>query len=152
MEDFEFIIVDDRSTDRSFEIAQTYTSDPRVRLYKNEKNLGDFPNRNCAARYAKGKYLKYVDCDDAIYPHCLEVLTSALELYPEAGIAASRQKYINSALPLFVPSDVVYEEEFLGLGPFISVITANSCIRRSVFETIGGFIETKEHCNAGREF
>jgi glycosyltransferase involved in cell wall biosynthesis len=33
----------------------------------NEKNLGDYPNRNKAATYARGKYIKYVDSDDRLY-------------------------------------------------------------------------------------
>ena len=63
--DFEVIIVDDASSDRSVEIAEQYASrDPRVVLHENEKNLGDYGNRNRAASLASGKYLKYLDADD----------------------------------------------------------------------------------------
>ena len=55
---FELIIVDDRSKDRTVEIARSYESkDDRVKVYINEKNLGDYPNRNKAASYAKGFYI-----------------------------------------------------------------------------------------------
>ena len=64
MEDFELIVVDDCSTDRSVEIARLYENDPRVRIFINEENLGDYPNRKRAAFYASGKYIKYVDADD----------------------------------------------------------------------------------------
>ena len=88
MADFEVIIVDDGSTDGSLEIARDYQSDSRVKVFINETNLGDFPNRNRAAAHAAGKYLKYVDSDDAIYPHCLEVMTHMMERYPRSGHAA----------------------------------------------------------------
>ena len=58
----ELIIVDDCSKDNTLQIATNYQAkDDRIKVYKNEKNLGDYPNRNKAASYAKGKYLKYVD-------------------------------------------------------------------------------------------
>src|SRR4051812_47750099 len=61
----ELIIVDDCSKDSTVSIARSYAeNDKRVKVYVNEKNLGDYPNRNKAASYATGKYLKYVDADD----------------------------------------------------------------------------------------
>ena len=85
-QDWELIIVNDRSKDRSVAIANTYAErDERIKVYLNEKNLGDYPNRNQAVGYAKGKYIKYVDADDMIYPHGLEVLVHFMEQFPDAG-------------------------------------------------------------------
>ena len=65
---FELIIVDDCSKDKTVEIAKKYERmDERVKVYINETNLGDYPNRNKAASYASGEYLKYVDSDDLVY-------------------------------------------------------------------------------------
>ncbi len=83
---FELIIVDDCSKDKSLEIAKTY-KDERITIYVNEANLGQFQNRNKAAEYAKGKYIKYLDSDDIIYPHGLEVMVEAMEKFPEAAYA-----------------------------------------------------------------
>jgi glycosyltransferase involved in cell wall biosynthesis len=84
---FELIIVDDCSTDKTLEIAHAAAkNDSRIRVYKNEKNLGDYVNRNKAASYAKGKYIKYVDSDDMIYPHGLEVMLAAMERFEGAGV------------------------------------------------------------------
>jgi glycosyltransferase involved in cell wall biosynthesis len=69
--DFELIIVDDCSKDHTVEIERRYRSDPRVQIHVNEKNLGDYPNRNRAANYANGKYPGYLDSDDIIYPYGL---------------------------------------------------------------------------------
>ena len=84
-QDWEMIIVDDQSKDNSVAIAQQYAAkDRRIYVYVNEINLGDYPNRNKAATYAKGKYLKYLDADDLIYPHSLEVMIAAMEQFSEA--------------------------------------------------------------------
>src|SRR5580700_5016235 len=61
--DFELIVVDDCSRDNTAAIARSYESDPRVRVYVNERNLGQFPNRNRAATYARGEFLKPHDSD-----------------------------------------------------------------------------------------
>ena len=53
-QDWELIIVDDVSTDTSVAIAQRYEQkDARIKVYVNQTNLGDYPNRNKAASYAK---------------------------------------------------------------------------------------------------
>src|SRR5271156_3108445 len=80
---FELIIVDDCSKDKTVEIAKGYAQkDSRVKVFINEKNLGDYPNRNKAASYANGKYLKYVDSDDVVYPTGLEVFVNSMEQFP----------------------------------------------------------------------
>jgi glycosyltransferase involved in cell wall biosynthesis len=87
LSDFELIVVDDGSTDGTPGIARDYASkDARIRIYVNEKNLGQFQNRNKAAYYASGKYLKYVDSDDMILPETLALMAAGMEQYPEAGI------------------------------------------------------------------
>ena len=78
--DFELIIVDDCSKDNTVGIAKKYEElDSRVKVYVNEFNLGDYPNRNKAATYAKGKYIKYIDADDMIYPWGLEIIINSFE-------------------------------------------------------------------------
>ena len=58
---FELIIVDDASVDNTVAIAQTYAAnDNRLKVYINEKNIGDYPNRNKAAGYATGTFITYV--------------------------------------------------------------------------------------------
>src|SRR5664279_4015758 len=65
---FELIIVDDGSKDNTVNIARRYElQDSRIKVYINTTNLGDYPNRNHAAGFAIGKYIKYIDADDAIY-------------------------------------------------------------------------------------
>jgi glycosyltransferase involved in cell wall biosynthesis len=70
---FELIIADDASTDDTWSIIKEYT-DPRIVAYRNDKNLGEYPNRNKAIHLARGEYLIFIDGDDMIYPHGLELM------------------------------------------------------------------------------
>lgn len=71
--DFEVIMIDDGSPDRSAEIAERYTSDPRFRLFRQE-NAGVGAVRNRGLSLAVGEYIAFVDSDDAIMPNHLDKL------------------------------------------------------------------------------
>ena len=70
-EDWEFIIVDDASTDKTVQIIKSYKDD-RIKLIENEKNLGLTHNLNIALSVAKGKYIARIDGDDIAYSDRLE--------------------------------------------------------------------------------
>ena len=143
-QDWELIIVDDVSTDTSVAIAKNYEKkDARIKVYVNQTNLGDYPNRNKAASYAKGTYLKYLDADDLIYPRGLEVMVHAMEQFPEAALGIS-QKVVEDVkpFPFVMEPKETFTREFLmrgvlGLGP------TGTIIRRDVFEKLGGFTGTR---------
>ncbi|RNI32180.1 glycosyltransferase family 2 protein [Hanamia caeni] len=79
---WELIIVDDCSKDNTVAIAKNYEEkDSRINVHINEKNLGDYPNRNKAAGYAKGKYLVWVDSDDTMMKNVLELWIEEMERY-----------------------------------------------------------------------
>ncbi len=143
--DFELIIVDDGSKDRTVEIAQRYSSDARVRLHVNAKNLGDYPNRNRAAELASGRYLKYVDADDLIYPHGLEVMVRAMEKFPKAAFGISRPEYTidGKPYPLQLSPQDIYRRHFLK-GGFLGNAPLSAIISAAAFHTVGGF--------SGRQF
>ena len=91
-QDYEHIIVDDQSSDDSVEIAKSYAEkDSRIQVYVNEKNLGDYPNRNRAAELASGTYLKYLDADDKPKASSApeEAATESQEAPEEAAPAAA---------------------------------------------------------------
>lgn len=137
---FELIIVDDRSSDRTVEIANGFAAkDPRVKVYINEKNLGDYPNRNKAASHAQGVYLKYVDADDYIYPWALEMLVNMMEKFPAAGWGlCSMAPYIKSPFPFMLTPREAYEYNYLGPGLFHKA-PLSSIIRKQIFDDAGGF-------------
>jgi glycosyltransferase involved in cell wall biosynthesis len=135
---FELIIVDDGSIDRSVEIARGYErNDKRVKVYVNEKNLGDYPNRNKAAAYAVGKYIRYLDSDDVIYPHGLQVMVRCMEKFPNAGFGL-RNNRDKRLLPVCLSPKDSYREHFFEYGHFDRPPVAG-IIRRDVFNALGGF-------------
>lgn len=142
--DWELIIVDDQSKDRSVAIAQEYAArDARIKVYVNEKNLGDYPNRNQAASYAKGKYLKYLDADDLIYPHGLRLMAETMEQFPECALGISQEVAEDfKPFPFVMQPKETFTREFLmrgvlGIGPTATII------RRDAFEALGGFTGTR---------
>lgn len=139
-ENFELIITDDNSKDRTVEIAQVFAQrDNRVKVYINEKNLGDYPNRNKAAAKASGKYLKYVDADDYIYPWGLELLVGMMERFPKAGWGlCSLEQSVNQPFPFLLSPAEAYAYHYLGPGLFHKA-PLSSIINREIFNKMGGF-------------
>lgn len=78
LEDFELIVVDDASPDDTYAVAASY-ADPRLRVLRNDTNLGAEGNWNRAVSLATGRYLKLLCSDDLLYPRCLERQVEAFE-------------------------------------------------------------------------
>ena len=77
---WEMLIVDDCSTDRSYEIALDYAKkDSRIKVLKNEKNSGAAISRNLALDNANGDYIAFLDSDDLWEPNKLEVQLKFME-------------------------------------------------------------------------
>ena len=60
----ELLVIDDRSTDGTAEVLQTYMSRPDFRYFRNERNLGAGASRNRGVREARGEYIAFLDADD----------------------------------------------------------------------------------------
>lgn len=79
-EDWEIILVDDCSSDRTFELAKKYANEePRMTLFQNEKNLGLVGNWNHCVKLANGKWIKFVFQDDFLEPDCLQKMVAVGE-------------------------------------------------------------------------
>lgn len=137
---FELIVVDDGSSDATVSIARGYEQkDRRIRVYINEKNLGDYPNRNQAASLAKGKYLKYLDSDDLIYEYGLEVFVRYMERNPESAIGLCYRKNItHQPFPWVLSPEESIRHHFFNEG-FLDCAPTGTIIRRDRFEEVGGF-------------
>lgn len=82
--DFEFIIVDDGSTDKTMEILSAYAeADKRIKIIKNPKNCGVGCSRNNGMDVARGKYLVVMDSDDASLPGRIERSVAMMEENPD---------------------------------------------------------------------
>lgn len=138
--DFELIIVDDGSADGSLQLAKQFAArDSRIQVYANERNLGDYPNRMKAASLAQGRYLKYVDSDDLIYPHSLAIMVESMEQHPDAALGLAHSMPEDEApYPWKLTSDQAYRKHFLGRG-CLSCGPTGAIIRRDAFEAVGGF-------------
>ena len=91
--DFEILIVDDRSSDETVNIAKEYADrDRRIRLIVNEQNLGLVGNWNSCIELAQGEWIKFVFQDDLIEPTCLEKMFAASK--PEIPISFCRRQFI----------------------------------------------------------
>ena len=71
LNDFEFLIIDDASTDNSVEIINSY-NDSRIKLLINNKNIGQTASLNLGLARAKGEYVARFDQDDVCLPKRLE--------------------------------------------------------------------------------
>lgn len=86
--DWECVIVDDGSTDGTWELLQRF-DDPRIRLQRLGVNRGRGWARAAALEMATGRFMGMVDADDWIYPDKLSRQVAALERCPEAGMVSS---------------------------------------------------------------
>ena len=84
-EDFEFIIVDDQSTDNSKHILQSF-KDERIKFISTPKNLGRAGADNYAIQFARGEYIAKMDSDDISLPYRLDKQVSFLDDNPKINI------------------------------------------------------------------
>ena len=88
---WELIVVDDCSTDNTFDILKTFAeSDSRIKCFRNEKNLGSPLTRNEALRHISGRFVAFCDSDDMFLPNKLE---SQLKFMLENEVAFSYAWY-----------------------------------------------------------
>lgn len=82
-QNFEYVLVDNKSTDGSAEIAEEFAQrDPRIRMIANDRFLSQVENYNHALRQIapKSKYCKIVQADDWIFPNCIREMVEVAEM------------------------------------------------------------------------
>ena len=144
--DFELVVINDGSTDKSAEIV-SLINDERVRLISKD-NEGETATRNYGVKRAEGEYVAFIDADDEWMPHFLEEINSLIDSYPEASLFAT-------ALMVYERNGEEYKLEYPDLPAdgarcliddyfksslFYSPISSSSvCVKKSAFEDLGGF-------------
>lgn len=133
---FELIIINDGSTDKTAAIIQSY-QDKRIRFFNDGLNKNQAVRANEGIALAKGKYIARLDGDDVCLPTRLEKQVSFLETHPEIAIVGtqiiiddehSNQMYQGKTLP--VESDIL-NVYCLFFCPFIH---SSIMVRRTVFD------------------
>ena len=92
---FEFLIINDGSNDKSKTIIESY-NDSRIRLLNNKENSGLAKVRNKGISEAKAEYIAWLDADDTSHPLRLEKQVKLLDNYPEIGICGTWVKTIGT--------------------------------------------------------
>lgn len=93
--DFEFLIIDDGSQDRSVEIVRSF-EDSRIHLHVNAKNLGQTPSLNKGLSLARGKFVARIDADDVALPARLKrQYDFASRQGPSLGAVGTQIEFIN---------------------------------------------------------
>ncbi len=139
--DFELVLVDDGSTDGSYEELCRLTADLpfSVSVYRQE-NAGVSAARNVGTTLAKGDYLSFVDSDDVVHPDYVNTLYEAVQQYPACEVLLFRSRRVREGEPcsaqVFSPS-IECESPTAVLTRFIHNPTAlsmcNVCIRREFY-------------------
>lgn len=91
-QNWEYVIVNNQSTDDSLQIIEKYAAlDDRIRIHNNKKFLSVVDNHNHALRQIspQSKYCKVVHTDDWLYPDCIARMVELSEQYPSVGIVSS---------------------------------------------------------------
>lgn len=147
--DFELLVIDDGSTDQSPKLVRSY-GDPRVRLTRNERNLGIIKSLNRGISLARGEFVARMDGDDVSLPERLERQVRYLEANPQIDILGTELEMMDEEgrtwdPPQFfrVPSNPVAVTWSL----FFSCRMHHPTImaRRAVLEALNGYDDAYPH-------
>lgn len=90
----EIIIVDNCSADGTFELLNSY-DDPRIKLYRNEENIGLFQNFNRCLDLSNGRYVRLLCSDDRLEPGCLKQEIEIMEQNADCVLLCTRGRRVN---------------------------------------------------------
>jgi glycosyltransferase involved in cell wall biosynthesis len=148
LSDFDLIITDNASTDRTEEICRSYVArDRRVRYHRNLRNIGGGANQNVALELAlPAPYFKWAAHDDVHAPRFLELCVAALEREPAASLAFCKSELIDAqgkvtgarVLDLPLGSDDVVAR-FVSLLPSYDCMEIYGVVRRDLAQPIGTY-------------
>lgn len=93
LSDFEFLIIDDASTDNTWELLSSF-GDPRLKVYRNDTQQGQSANYNRLIQQSGGRYLAKMDADDISLPERFRIQVDFLESHPEIWACSGTYKLL----------------------------------------------------------
>lgn len=144
--DFEFIIMDDGSKDRTLEIIKKY-DDSRIRLIQNESNLGIIKTLNKGISESRGKYIARMDADDVSLPERFRLQVEFLEANPQVALVGGQFSYIDGNGKIFAHEKVPTDNDTLQkqLLKYCCFAHPTVMINATVLKEIGGYNEQTRH-------
>lgn len=142
--DFEFIVVNDGSTDNSLKILNDFQKiDSRIKIISNEKNLGLTKSLNVAIRESKGEYLARLDAGDLSLPERIEKQVTFLDKNPDIGLVGSFMHIIDVNGKIlkeikYPIGDKQLKKDLIKYNPFVH---SSIMFRREVGAKIGFYSE-----------
>lgn len=133
---FELIIFDDNSRDETWERIKAF-HDPRIFAYRNDKNVGEYNNRNNCIEYSKGKYLIFIDGDDMIYPYGLEYMLKQIECFEECSMAMMTWYRSKFFYPIIVDPTEFFQSHYFG-DSFLGTAFTSVLFKTKVLKESGG--------------
>lgn len=143
--DFEFLIVNDASTDGTANILRDYAArDPRITIMTNSENKGLTKSLNLAIAHSRGEYIARMDADDRALPERFSKQVAFLDGHPAYGLVGCWATVIDDT---GAPIDTyAWESEDMdirkNLIKYNCIIHPSVVLRRSVFDASGGYDET----------
>ena len=143
--DYEFLIINDGSTDRTQEILESY-KDNRVRLFQ-QNNMGLTRSLNRGVQLSRGEYVARMDADDIALPERLENQVAFLEKHPEVGVVGSFHSEVNASLrksivKKFPAEDMAIKKTLIKENPFSHPTVM---MRRKIFDRANLYNEDEKY-------
>lgn len=137
--DWEIIMCDDGSSDRTLEIAQIYAEKyDKIRVYKNEKNMGLNFTLNHCLKYVTGQFVARMDGDDISLPERFEKEIDFLMRHPEYAIVSCNMKYFDNQ-GVFMTGKAKGEPSLDSIVRRTPFCHAPCMVRREAYETVHGY-------------
>lgn len=140
LQDFEIIMIDDGSTDSSWEVMQKLSKkDKRVYIYQNKKNLGVSPTRNKLIQLARADFIAWQDADDVSVPYRLQHQYDEFVKNERLGILGGFLQFIDKkGEPITIRK---YRPKYTNLLKYVFFFAPLSqgaaMIRKSVYKKVG---------------
>ncbi len=139
-EDFEFLIVDDGSTDSTSKLLNNF-NDCRLRVVTNDRNIGLIASLNLGLKEARGRYIARMDADDIAMPERLSIQVNYLQSNPQVAVLGGMADLINVSgirfSSLKYPTDPVVIRKFLLQE--CCLIHPTIMFRTDVVRIVGGY-------------